>query len=37
MNTQVQLQGDKGEVKSHSAEWLHLDPVIRPIAVETDH
>jgi Bacterial TniB protein len=37
MNTQVQPQGGEGEVNvSHSADWPHLDPVIRPIAAQDD-
>ena len=37
MNTQAQLQGGEGAVNvSHSADWPHLDPVIRPIAAQDD-
>jgi hypothetical protein len=35
MNTQAQPQEGEGVVNvSHSAEWPHLDPVIRPIAAQ---
>jgi hypothetical protein len=37
MNTQAQPQGGEGEVNvSYSADWPHLDPVIRPIAAQED-